>query len=101
MCPPNSDTTRTAIKGALCVCHTDDGGKTWQNLYKGLPQEDCFDIMYRHALSTSGDALAFGTTTGNLFFSPGRGESWQRLITTFRWCILLNLHRKVLAKKAS
>jgi photosystem II stability/assembly factor-like uncharacterized protein len=70
---------RTAIKGALCVCRTDDGGKTWKDFRKGLPQENCFDIVYRHALGSSGDAVAFGTTTGNLFFSPDRGESWQTL----------------------
>ncbi|KAA9036322.1 glycosyl hydrolase [Ginsengibacter hankyongi] len=79
VCPANSDTTRTAIKGALCVCRTDDGGKNWKTLTKGLPQENCFDIVYRHALAGSGDALAFGTTTGNLFFSPDRGEHWQTL----------------------
>jgi photosystem II stability/assembly factor-like uncharacterized protein len=77
VCPANSDTTRTAIKGALCICRTDDGGKSWNNFDKGLPQQNCFDIVYRHALATSGDAVAFGTTTGNLFLSPDRGESWQ------------------------
>ncbi len=79
VCPANSDTTRTAIKGALCICRTDDGGKTWKNLRNGLPQENCYDIVYRHALASSGDSVAFGTTTGNLFFSPDRGESWQTL----------------------
>jgi photosystem II stability/assembly factor-like uncharacterized protein len=77
--PANSDLNRTAIKGALCVCRTDNGGKTWEDLRKGLPQENCFDIVYRHALAVSGDGVAFGTTTGNLFFSPDRGESWQTL----------------------
>jgi photosystem II stability/assembly factor-like uncharacterized protein len=79
VCPANSDTTRTAIKGALCICRTDDGGKSWKILRNGLPQENCFDIVYRHALASSGDAVAFGSTTGNLFFSPDRGESWQAL----------------------
>jgi photosystem II stability/assembly factor-like uncharacterized protein len=77
--PANSDMTRTAIKGALCICRTDDGGKNWKQMRKGLPQENCFDIVYRHALACSGEAVAFGTTTGNLFFSPDRGESWQAL----------------------
>ena len=77
--PANSDMTRTAIKGALCICRTDDGGKTWKEQRKGLPQENCFDIVYRHALALSGDALAFGTTTGNLFFSDDKGENWQVL----------------------
>jgi len=77
--PATSDMTRTAIKGALCICRTDDGGKTWKDFRKGLPQENCFDIVYRHALVSTGDAVAFGTTTGNLFFSPDRGESCQVL----------------------
>lgn len=77
--PANSDMTRTAIKGALVICRTDDGGKTWKEQRKGLPQENCYDIVYRHCLANSGDALAFGTTTGNLFFSPDRGESWQAI----------------------
>jgi photosystem II stability/assembly factor-like uncharacterized protein len=77
--PADSDMVRTAIKGALCICRTDDGGKSWKEYRKGLPQQNCFDIVYRHALAISGDALVFGTTTGNLFFSPDRGESWQTL----------------------
>ena len=75
----NSDEDRTAVKGALCICRTDDGGKTWKDFRKGLHQENCFDIVYRHALASSGDSLAFGTTTGNLFFSSDRGESWRVL----------------------
>ena len=59
------------------MCRTDDGGKSWKEYNKGLPQENCFDIIYRHALASSGDAVVFGTTTGNLFFSHNRGESWE------------------------
>lgn len=77
--PAHSDMNRSAIKGALCICRTDDGGKIWKQQRKGLPQENCFDIVYRHGLALSGDALAFGTTTGNLFLSPDRGETWQAL----------------------
>jgi photosystem II stability/assembly factor-like uncharacterized protein len=77
--PALSDMTRTAIKGSLFICRTDDGGKTWKEQRKGLPQQNCFDIVYRHCLASSGNAVAFGTTTGNLFFSPDRGESWQVL----------------------
>lgn len=75
--PATADENRIAIKGALCICRTDDGGKTWTEQRNGLPQENCYDIVYRHALATSGDAVVFGTTTGNLFFSPDRGEHWQ------------------------
>ncbi len=34
------------------------------------------DIVYRRALDIAGDTLAFGTTTGNLYLSEDRGESW-------------------------
>jgi len=77
--PAHSDGNRIAIDGGLCICRTDDGGKSWKELRNGLPQQNCFDIVYRHALASSGDALAFGTTTGNLFFSANRGESWEIL----------------------
>jgi photosystem II stability/assembly factor-like uncharacterized protein len=77
--PADSDGKRTAIKGALCICRTDDGGKSWSAFRNGLPQEGCFDIVYRHALASSGDGVVFGTTTGNLFFSPDRGESWAAI----------------------
>jgi photosystem II stability/assembly factor-like uncharacterized protein len=70
---------RIAVKGSLFICRTDDGGKSWKELRNGLPQENCFDIVYRHALATSGDAVVFGTTTGNLFLSNDRGNNWQVL----------------------
>jgi len=77
--PAKSDEDRTAIETSLCICRTDDGGKTWKDFRKGLPQKDCFDIVYRHALASAGDQVAFGTTTGNLFYSTDRGESWEAL----------------------
>jgi photosystem II stability/assembly factor-like uncharacterized protein len=75
--PAHSDEIRVAIKGSLSICRTDDGGKSWKELRNGLPQQNCFDIIYRHALASSGEAVVFGTTTGNLFFSDDRGESWD------------------------
>lgn len=75
--PAVSDQYRVAVKQTVCVCRTEDGGKTWTELRKGLPQKMAYDLTYRHALDIQGDALAFGTTTGNLFFSPDRGDSWE------------------------
>ncbi len=77
--PGISDEVRTAVDNALCVCRTEDGGKTWTPIRKGLPQEASFDIVYRHGLARSGRSMAFGTTTGNLFVSHDDGESWQTL----------------------
>lgn len=80
--PGISDQVRVAVDQALCVCRTDDGGKTWTDFRKGLPQEQSFDIVYRHALDNNGDRVAFGTTTGNVFISNDLGESWNTLSST-------------------
>ena len=77
--PAKSDEKRVAIERSLCVCRTEDGGKSWTALRQGLPQHDCYDIVYRHGLDGCGDRLAFGTTTGNLYLSDDGGESWQAL----------------------
>jgi photosystem II stability/assembly factor-like uncharacterized protein len=67
---------RTTIDGKLFVARTRDGGQTWQDLRKGLPQESAYDVVYRHALANSGHCLAFGSTTGNLYLSEDAGDSW-------------------------
>jgi hypothetical protein len=77
--PADSDERRLAHGGSLFVCRTDDGGATWKELRNGLPQENCFDIVFRHALGASGDTIVFGSTTGNAFVSEDRGESWSCL----------------------
>jgi len=68
---------RMAIDRSLCVCRTEDGGKTWTALRDGLPQRETYDLVFRHALDISGDRLAFGTTTGNLYLSENRGDTWE------------------------
>jgi photosystem II stability/assembly factor-like uncharacterized protein len=81
--PATSDMKRYAVDGAMCVARTDDGGKHWDVFRQGLPQEDCYDVAYRHALDARGDALAFGTTTGNLYASEDAGESWRCVGSNF------------------
>ncbi len=77
--PAIADEYRIAVDEALCICRTDDGGASWKELRTGLPQSNCYDIVYRHALTSHGDQVVFGTTTGNLFFSNNRGDNWQNL----------------------
>jgi hypothetical protein len=79
--PGRGDSERMAIDGGLFVARTTDGGGSWQTFRKGLPQEDAYDIVYRHALdvSASGDRLCFGSTTGNVYVSEDRGETWQAI----------------------
>lgn len=75
--PGKADMQRMAIDGGLFVARTRDGGASWEQLRKGLPQDNAYDVVYRHALAVSGDCLAFGSTTGNLYVSEDRGDSWQ------------------------
>jgi photosystem II stability/assembly factor-like uncharacterized protein len=75
--PGRADNQRMAIDGGLFVARTEDGGQSWEQLREGLPQEHAYDVVYRHALGNSGDSLAFGSTTGNLYVSDDRGNSWR------------------------
>ena len=74
--PGKSDQERMAIGGSLFVARTQDGGQSWQSLREGLPQENAYDVFYRHGLGYSDGRLAFGSTTGNLYVSENRGENW-------------------------
>jgi len=77
--PGISDEIRVAVDGALCISRTEDGGQTWQAFRNGLPQKNCSDIVYRHAMDRLDNTLVFGTTTGNIFFSNDDGETWEAL----------------------
>jgi photosystem II stability/assembly factor-like uncharacterized protein len=74
--PGKADQQRMAIDGKLFVARTRDGGKSWEELRRGLPQDNAYDVIYRHALHNSGNCLAFGTTTGNLYLSEDAGDTW-------------------------
>lgn len=81
--PATSDEQRIAVGGALCVCRTDDGGAHWTRLGEGLPQRQAYDVVFRHALDAAGGRVAFGSTTGNVYLSEDRGDSWIALGQNF------------------
>ncbi|HVU11670.1 MAG TPA: hypothetical protein VHD90_10340 [Phototrophicaceae bacterium] len=68
---------RMAVDRSVCVCRTEDGGKSWEELRNGLPQSTAYDLTFRHALDKRGDTLVFGTTTGNVYLSDDRGDHWR------------------------
>ena len=76
--PAIKDEKRIPVDGALVVSRTRDGGKTFDVLRSGLPQQHAFDIVYRHALDVDqkGECLAFGSTTGSLWVSEDQGDTW-------------------------
>jgi len=69
------------VDGAVVVARTRDGGRSFEVLRDGLPQRDAYDLVYRHGLAVddSGDRLAMGSTTGNLWVSENGGEGWTQL----------------------
>jgi hypothetical protein len=77
--PLRSDQERMTLDGGMFVARTRDGGASWESFREGLPQEHCYDVIYRHALDASGDRVCFGTTTGNAYVSEDRGETWKCL----------------------
>ncbi len=77
--PARSDEERMTIDGGLFVARTTDGGESWQAFREGLPQQDAYDIVLRHALDIAGECLCFGSTTGNVYLSEDRGETWACL----------------------
>lgn len=82
--PGVKDQFRYPVDGALVVTRTGDGGETFEILRDGLPQTHAYDLVYRHGLDidASGERLAFGTTTGNLWLSENQGERWQQISHT-------------------
>lgn len=79
--PAQKDEARVPVDGKLVVTETRDGGRTFRAHDRGLPPGACYDLVYRHALviDGSGQRLAMGSTTGNLWTSPDAGQEWQHL----------------------
>jgi photosystem II stability/assembly factor-like uncharacterized protein len=81
--PAFKDECRVPVDGKLVVTRTRDGGKHFEVLRAGLPQEHAYDLVYRHGLDidSTGEQLVFGSTTGGLWLSQNQGDSWQNLST--------------------
>jgi photosystem II stability/assembly factor-like uncharacterized protein len=77
--PAVKDEQRIPADGRVVVTRTRDGGRSFDVLTNGLPQQDAWDLTFRHALDIdpTGDRLVFGTTTGSLWVSEDQGDSWQ------------------------
>ena len=77
--PEIKDERRIPVDGKLVVNRTRDGGRSFETLRRGLPQEHAYDLVYRHGLDVSADGgcLAMGSTTGSLFISENGGDDWQ------------------------
>ncbi len=77
--PAAADQRRIPVDAALAVQRTRDGGRSFEVLRDGLPQHDCYDLVYRHGLAVAEDArtLMMGSTTGTLWASADAGDTWS------------------------
>jgi hypothetical protein len=79
--PAEKDECRVPVDGKVVVLRTDDGGKSFDVLKKGLPQQHAYDLVLRHALDVAddGETLAMGSTSGRVWIGSGGGASWREL----------------------
>ena len=91
--PAESDQRRIPVNGRVLVSRTRDGGGSFTELTRGLPQRHAYDLTYRHALDidATGNRLALGTTIGSLWVTVDQGDTWQTaaehlpLVYAVRW----------------
>ncbi|WP_088346786.1 MULTISPECIES: glycoside hydrolase [Rhodomicrobium] len=78
--PLNGDQVGRYMPDAkAAVWRTRDGGKNWQALRQGLPQENAFFGVLRQAMATDKHdrpGVYFGTSGGQFYASADEGESW-------------------------
>ncbi|MFU0504048.1 WD40/YVTN/BNR-like repeat-containing protein [Pseudaminobacter sp. NGMCC 1.201702] len=79
--PLNGDSAgRFVPEAKAAVWRTRDGGRTWEALREGLPQENAYFGVLRQAMATDRlepAGVYFGTSSGALFASADEGESWN------------------------
>ncbi len=82
--PLEGDFSRVSPDGNFFVWATDNSGKEWFPLHRGLPKPAYFTIL-RDAMTADQEdpcGLYVGTTTGHLYASRNSGGSWSRLSDT-------------------
>jgi hypothetical protein len=82
--PAEADQRRVPVGAAMAVTRTTDGGKTFTVLRNGLPQQHCYDLVYRHGLAVDDDgtSLLMGSTSGGLWATNDAGDNWTTISTT-------------------
>ncbi|MES2364270.1 MAG: glycosyl hydrolase [Pseudomonadota bacterium] len=71
---------RTSPAGKPAVYGTGNGGKTWQRLAQGLPENQAWWTVKRQAMTAdtcNPVGLYFGTSSGELWMSRDEGQQWS------------------------
>jgi hypothetical protein len=80
---PMNPMLRVPIEGKLTVWRSRTGGKEWEPLTKGLPQENCYVNVLRDAMgadSLDECGIYFGTSGGQVYASADSGDSWNPIV---------------------
>jgi hypothetical protein len=80
--PITSDSEHFPPEGKLRVYRSRTGGNQWEELTKGLPQENCFVNILRDAMAVDSldkCGVYFGTTGGQVYASSNEGDSWTAI----------------------
>ncbi|MEO6119834.1 MAG: exo-alpha-sialidase [Terriglobales bacterium] len=94
--PETGAEARYVPNGKMIIYRSKNGGKKWQKLTKGLPQEHAYLQVLRHGMTTDQaekTGVYFGTTSGMIYFSRNGGDSWEVLQSNL--AAILSLHAAV------
>ena len=82
--PAEADQRRIPVDTRLAVTRSSDGGASFVALRDGLPQEHCYDLVYRHGLAVHDDGatVLMASTTGGVWVSDDGGARWDTVSTT-------------------
>lgn len=81
--PITSDSLHYPPEGKLRVYRSRSGGREWEALTNGLPQENCYVNILRDAMavdSFDSCGIYFGTTGGQVYGSSDSGDNWQAIV---------------------
>ena len=81
--PIKSDSEHYPPEGKLRVYRSRTGGKEWQALTKGLPQQHCYVDVLREGMSVDTldpCGIYFGTTGGQVYCSSDSGDTWETIV---------------------
>ena len=81
--PIHPEQGRVPPDGKLAVWRSRTGGKEWEALTKGLPQENCYVNVLRDAMAVDSlkpGGVYFGTTGGQVYASADSGDSWTAIV---------------------
>jgi photosystem II stability/assembly factor-like uncharacterized protein len=74
---------RATPSGAFTIYKSENRGRTWTKLTRGLPRKQAFIHVHRQAMAVDvlqPHGLYVGTHTGTIFASRNEGRSWEAVL---------------------